>query len=286
MTKNKLCQINIDKLEITYLLTHDIAEIINGKDEIIEYYDFRLEKDKDNKEYAVCYNIIIETLNGSNGYNETLFGKISYGTYNPYRNQLYIGIDNKMLYEDDLLIGAIQIIEQTLHLEFMALSKLDFALDVEKDIIKVFYNLIKRDDIIPIILNKKIKDKDEEINELLHMATGTRRTPYLHKSFYIDNKEGGLTLACYDKTKEIIDNGNKKDYIIKKDGFEKIYRLEIRTIRHTLKDTLNKLSISEEELYRRLFDKDFLMNIYFALLDRLIRINQGNKTYNLLQFLL
>ena len=260
MTKNKLYQINIDKLEITYLLTHDITEIINGKDEIIEYYDFRLEKDKDNKEYAVCYNIIIETLNGSNGYNETLFGKISY--------------------------GAIQIIEQTLHLEFMALSKLDFALDVEKDIIKAFYNLIKRDDIIPIILNKKIEDKDKEINGLLHMATGTRRTPYLHKSFYIENKEGGLTLACYDKTKEIIDNGNKKDYIIKKDGFEQIYRLEIRTIRHTLKDTLNKLSISEEELYMRLFDKDFLMNIFFALLDRLIRINQGNKTYNLLQFLL
>lgn len=278
---------NIDKLEITYLLTKEITEIINGKDEIIEYYDFKLEKDKDNKEYAVCYNIIIEISNGDYGYNETLFGKISYGTFNPCRSQLYINIDNKILYEDgDILIGAIHIIEQTLNLDFMSLSKLDFALDIEKDIIKVFYNLIKRDDIIPIILNKKIKDKDEEINELLHMATGTRRTPYLHKSFYIENKEGGLTLACYDKTKEIIDNGNKKDYIIKKDGFEKIYRLEIRTIRHTLKDTLNKLSISEEELYRRLFDKDFLMNIYFALLDRLIRINQGNKTYNLLQFLL
>lgn len=286
MAKNRLCQMNIDKLEITYLLTKEIAEIINGKDEIIEYYDFRLEKDKDNKEYAVCYNIIVETSNGSCGYSETLFGKISYGTYNPYRNQLYINIDNKMLYEDDFLIGAIQIIEQTLHLEFMGLPKFDLALDIEKDIIKTFYNLIKKDDIIPIILNKKIKDKDEEINELLHMATGTRRNPYLHKSFYIENKEGGLVLNCYDKTKEIIDNGNKKDYIIKKDGFEKIYRLEIRTIRHTLKDTLNKLSISEEELYRRLFDKDFLMNIYFALLDRLIRINQGNKTYNLLHFLL
>lgn len=286
MAKNKL-YLNIDKLEITYLLTEQIAQIINGKDEVIEYYDFRLEKDKDNKEYAVCYNIIIETSNGGCGYNETSFGKISYGTYNPCRQQLYINIDNKILYEDgDILIGAISIIEQTLHLEFMGLPKLDFALDTEKDIIKVFYNLIKRDDIIPIILNKKRENKDEEINELLHMATGTRRKPYLHKSFYIKNKEGGLRLNCYDKTKEIIDNGNKKDYIIKKNGFEKIYRLEIRTIRHTLKDTLDKLSISEEELYRRLFDKDFLMNIYFALLDRLIRINQGNKTYNLLQFLL
>lgn len=283
----KKINLHIDKLEITYLLTHEIIELINGKDDIIDYYDFRLEKDKDNKEYAVCYNIIIETLNDSNGYDKTLFGKISYGTYNPYRNQLYINIDNKIFYkDDDILIGAISIIEQTLHLEYMALSKLDFALDVEKDIIKVFYNLIKKDDITPIILNKKITDKDEEIKQLLHMATGTRSHPYLYKSFYIGNKEGGLTLACYNKTKEIIDNGYKKEYIIKKDGFKRIYRLEIRTIRHTLKDTLNKLFIDEEELYRRLFDKDFLMKIFIALLDRLIRISQGDNTYNLLQFLL
>ena len=116
------------------------------------------------------------------------------------------------------------------------------------------------------------------------IAKGTRKNPVKYKSFYLSNKEKGLELACYNKLKEIQDNNYNKQYILDKINFKPIYRLEIRTNHKMLKDTMDKLGFTDDDLfYNILFNEDMLFKLYLSLLNRLIRIKYKNQTHSILE---
>lgn len=281
MKKTK-CDINIDKLEIQYLLTHEIVEVLNRIEDTEDFYEFEIKRTNSNYSYKNTFDIIIKNYNEKDGIYNIKLGTLYYGSFNPIRNQLYIAIENRELYSGNLV--SIHFIEEKLNLQFMTISKIDIAFDCNKNIINKYYNLIKNDNINYIVLNKKV-DKNEEI-DILTLGKGTLLRPLLHKSIYIKNRERGLELNAYNKTKEIKDNGNYKDYIVDTLGFNEIYRLEVRCNHKQLKDTLKAMNLTDEDvMYRAIIDKELLYDIYENLLNRLLRIDENGKSYNFLQFI-
>lgn len=301
--KNKIkYSISVDKLELTYLLTNEFTEFI---DKYIESYNNRLDKtdkiifeqynefylaaptDTIYYDYRIELDILIRDYNEDIGFYNRRIGKLFYGSNHPSRQQLYITLENKSLYNGD--INFLYYIADELNLQSLKISKLELAFDFNRSFIDKFYTIIKDDDFIPIIFNKRYKDKNEEIGELLHVSTGNRIKLNKFKSFYIKGKYqnyDGLELKYYNKGKEIEDRKFEKQYIIDKLGFKNIFRLEIRTNHKKLKYSPDKLGLTDEDLYMRLEDKKVLFNLFRLLLYRVIRIEFKEKTYSLLDFIL
>lgn len=270
----KKAALNIDRLEVAYSATSDVLEQLNIQDKIeTEFFTaIRIE----GKDYRNRFAIILD--DGTN------FGHILYGSYNPFRQNVYILVDNEILYSEKL--SFLWTIGIKLNLEFVEMSKLDLALDFNKNIIKSFYRLLRNEDYNFIILNKKVQP-DDEIKELLHISTGTRKKIHQFKCFYIFNREGGLTLNCYDKAKEIEDAGNEKQYIKDKLGYSNIFRLEVRTNHKILIDSLNKIGLTDDYLYEcicmGLYEE--LFDVYVELINRLVRIEHNNHVDSIINYL-
>lgn len=288
--------LNLDKLEVTYLLTTDFVNMIKERLEsyydrltnedniLIDYVDFRLTvpKEKLHLHYKYEFDLEVKDYEEDKGVYFRRFAKIFFGSNNPIRQQLYILVSNYALYNRDFL--HLHYIEDVLGLQFMSISKLDLALDMNTNFIGKFYHILKNDSFIPIILNKQHKDKDKVIKEMITISQGTRQNPTKYKSFYITNKEKGMELVAYNKLKEIEDNDFNKQYILDKLSFKPIYRLEIRTNHKMLKDTIDKLGLNDNDLfYNILFNEEELFKLFLSLLNRLIRFRYQNQTYNILE---
>lgn len=281
MMKKVKYDINIDKLEVQYLLTHEIADLLNEIDVMEDFYEFEIRRTNSNQNYKNTFDIVIKDYNEKDGVHDIKLATLYYGSFNPIRNQLYVSIENKELYNGNLV--SIHFIEEKLNLQFMAISKFDIAFDCDKNIINKYYSLIKNEAINYVILNKKI-DKNA-MNEVLNCGKGTLLKPYINKSFYIKNREGGLELNAYNKSIEIKEHNYDKQYIVDRLGFDTIYRLEVRCSHKQLKDTLKTLNLTDEDVfYRAIIDKDLLFDIYINLLNRLIRINENNEINNFLKY--
>ncbi|MEQ3236187.1 hypothetical protein [Bacteroides cellulosilyticus] len=273
--------INIDKLELQYLLTHEIASVLDEIEDIRDFYEFEIKRTNSNKNYKNTFEIILKLHDVEIGVYDVKFATLYYGSFNPIRNQMYISIENRELYSKNLV--SIHYIEDELNLQFMTISKIDIAFDCDCNLINRYYKLIKNDNINYIVLNKKV-DKNEEIS-ILNCGKGSLLKPYINKSFYIKNKEGGLELNAYNKSLEIRDNDYNKQYIADWLGFDNIHRLEVRCNHKQLKDTLRSLNLTDEDvLYRAILDKDLLFLIYTNLLNRILRVDDNNEIYNFLKY--
>lgn len=267
--------LNIDKLELSYKLSFECKSKLESINEL-SFSTFTLIRKNNNSNYRNNFEII---LNDSG-----IFGNLYFGSYNVNRQMIYISVDNKILYSNELIF--LLDIESNLNLELYTISKLDLALDYTYNFINRFYKLLKNEELEFIILNKKYSMNDK-ISTLLNVSTGTRMNIHLFKSFYINNKEKGLSLSAYNKLKEIQDNDNNKSYISDLINSDKIFRLEIRTNHTLLKDSLLKLGYTDSYLHDILINRinDELFELYNHLLYRLIRISYKNNTYSLLKFI-
>ena len=166
------------------------------------------------------------------------------------------------------------------------MSKIDIALDLNINIVRRFYRLYRDEAYSLVVLNKRYKDLDEVVREVLHVATGTRKRPLKNRSFYIESKDKSLALRCYNKSAELAESS--KDYIPNVSGKLPMYRLEVSLANHkNIAKTLAMLGVYEaEEVYCKLQDDNFLFSLFLTTLDRLIRVNKGRKGFNLLECLI
>lgn len=273
MSKNKE-YLNIDKLEICYTATAEIkTRLRNGVEFVNDFIIITRQFTKDN-------NLIYHNVELTNGLH---FGEITFGNKYFNKDLIYFSIDNRILYTEYL--PFINDVSNTLGLEFHSISKFDLAFDKSTNMIKKFYSVMNNETYDLMILNKRYGINDE-IGSLLHISSGTRKNPRKNKSFYINNAEGGLSLCCYNKTKEIHDKNDKKAYIFDVLQMKRIYRLEIRTEHHILRDTLNNLNMTEFYLYQLILNRcnEELFAIYKDLLSRLIEVKYKRNTICLLDF--
>lgn len=270
------CFLNIDRLEIAFLPTTEKAREIlsNG----LNYYGemFAITTASPTTDNALYYNITL-----SNGMH---FGEIVFGNKKFNKDKIYINVSNEILYTSYLYI--VNEVAAILDLEIHSISRLDLAYDTNKNVIEKFYSILRNNEYDLKILNK-IYGMNDEIGTLLHVSSGTRNNVRKNKSFYIKNIEGGLTLHCYNKSKEIEDNGNKKQYIKDVVNSNKIYRLEIRLEHFILNDTLKKIGFTDSYLYTILLNRDNaeLFFLYQTLLDRIIEVKHKRKSISFLEFI-
>lgn len=270
--KNKL---NVDKLELAFTTDEETLKLLESENEIKTRFFYLLRKPNDNN-YRNTFEVYFD--------DGMICGSLYFGTYNINRPYVYFMVANECFYNGRLTF--LYTLQCCLNLDFKLISKLDLALDYNVNIVNRFYKLLKDKELDFIILNKRI-NFETEIKDLLNVSTGSRLRIHKFKSFYIQNKEKGLSLNCYDKRKEIEDNNNTKQYIIDKFNYSKIFRLEVRTNHCLLKDSIDKLGFTDEYVYnclvRNINDKLYLL--YLNLLQRLIRIQYKSKVYSLVDFL-
>ena len=268
-------QFHLDKLEVAFKKNEVLQNHLNTNDKF-ESYEFLLVRNRTESNYKNNFDIYY--IDGSK------FGNLYFGSYNINRQLIYISITNENLYNDKF--KYIVNLQEQLNLEFHQISRIDFANDCNINAVNKFYKLLKNEDYDIIILNKSIKI-DDNINDLLNISQGTRKNIHKFKSFYIQNKEKGLVLNCYDKKKEIEDNNNAKSYILDHFNYKEVYRIEVRTNHHLLIDSLNSLGFTDDYLYyiiiNSIFDELYLL--FENLLNRLIRIKYKKDVYSLIDLL-
>jgi hypothetical protein len=184
----------------------------------------------------------------------------------------------------------IDFITQTLGLSFNNVTAIDIAVDASINFSKRIIHLLRDKQYIPIVNGRKVTDRKKIINNILYIGIGSveRIKEY---SFYIQQKKAhkdkseGLTLAVYNKNREISDNP-QKEYIRQTYLFPKrLYRMEIRINRDSMKNFLNANRIVFSS--QLLWDDDFLWFLYRSFLNRLIRFQSahGRHIYEVLDMI-
>lgn len=273
-------KVNLDKLVVAYrreeYTTNYILSQLNENSEG-NFDEFILIRNNELANYQHAYNIVIE--------GETI-GIIYWGHYNPQLQSIYIQYNNKALYNNNKL--NMTYIEDKLTLRFEKISQIDIALDFNFNIVNKIYKILRNKDLDIKILNK-IYGIDDSIPVLTN-ASGTRRKLFDNKSLRILSKNKDIGLFAYNKSREIAENGNAKQYIIDTNQFkatETTYRLEIRCKHKELRNTLEALNMTEDELYILAIcdNKDRLGEVYRHLIDRIIMARVGRKSQSILTLL-
>ena len=283
--KNLNFNLSIDKLEITYQASQQVRDALATIEEskvINEITVVRIEKPQ---HYQHEFLLFGKDYSVERGEYVRAIGVLFFGSVNENRKHIYISYNNAALY-DTYMLATRFYVEAALGLEFYRVSKLDIALDLNRNVITRFYRLYRDETYSLVILNKCYKDLDESVKEVLHISTGTRKRPFKNRTFYIENKDKSLALRCYNKTAELSES--EKEYIPNVSGKLPMYRLEVSLANHkNIAKSLSQLGVYDaDEVYCKLQNEEFLFSLFLTTLDRLIRVGKGRKRFNLLECLM
>ena len=264
---------DFDKLEITYEPTKEFNDILTDFENSIslgENDEFQLKRvPDDHLHYRYVYSL-------SKG--DVTIGKLYWDTYIQGRKDVYLLVDNKLLYNKELLSG-ISHYGQILGLKFKCISKLDICLDTSLNIVSAMCKLL-RDKNENIVLNGKcIKDRKMDVDAILHIGRGSLNRFWKHRQIVLANAAKNISVKFYDKALEI-DQKSHKDYIREAiNGSKRIYRMEVSLVgSKKIREVLRKLRIEQEYLYLHPFDESNenslgkLAIIFRYALNRIVRL--------------
>lgn len=278
--------INIDLLEITYQYNELVAEELM----VLNVGEFKtinnlLIQRKESFNYHYEYVLFCKDLDHNQTIINKKIGYLNFGSTNPNRSNIYVLYCNRALYDDFLLSSRFGI-EEALSLEFLNISKLDIAIDFNYNIQRHIVKAYKNDDYELIINGKNVLDESEVDNVSTVANKNPRKKLFQKYEFVISNANKDMTMKVYDKKKEIIDN-NKQYIIDKSRDTSTLYRLEISCKSHKMiSKTINSLKMNNEELYSSLQCKHILFDFFNSVLNRLIRLRKGRKTFSILDIAL
>ena len=278
--------ISLDKLEITYQGKQEVRDALAAIKESMVINEITVVRVEMPKHYQYEFLLFGKDYTDERGEFERPIGVLYFGSVNQNRPHIYINYHNAVLY-DEFMLATRFYVEEALGLEYLRVSKIDIALDLNRNIVSRFYRLYRDEAYSLVILNKKYKGIDESVKEVLHISTGTRKRPFKNRSFFIENKDKSLGLRCYNKSEELTES--EKDYIPNVSGKLPMYRLEVSLANYkNIAKTLALLDVcNAEELYSKLQTEDFLFSLFLATLNRLIRVvGKGRRRFNLLECLL
>lgn len=275
--------INLDRLELTYEknepLQTKLSDTTKNEFEFDSLWLIREQCKYYSNEFSIWGSDYDEHLDIV----ERRIGKLHFGSPNPNRPYIYLVYDNAALYSDYLLASRFYV-EEALGLVFMRVSKIDVAVDFNFNVVNSFYRLFKNPNYDLIVNGEKVKGMKCTVRDVLHIAGDTtRQRPFAHHTPVIKNADGSMLMRAYDKGKEI-DEESGKEYIREKSGFKKLYRIEVSLSCHkVIKKMLNKLGMTDEELYARLQHEKTLMDLFRVGLYSLIRVSRRRRSMSVLE---
>lgn len=270
--------INIDNLEITYHADCGTREYLTTHDHI-DLKDIWLQR-KMSRHYYNEFEIWCYDYNETKGLYSRMVGYLNFESPNPHRGEIYINYCNEALYSD-FIIGARFYLEEVLNLKFLRISKLDIAADFNFNIQRYILKSYKDLD-YELLINGEVVNESCVHGVGVYAGNNPRNRLFAKPSLDFANKNKTLTMRVYDKLKEIKEESNKT-YILERDGFTRIYRVEMTCKNHkVLYKSLVRLGLSDEDLYSMLDDHNVLQKLFTDLMNRLVRLRKNRTVYNLL----
>lgn len=217
------------------------------------------------------------------------FASIYFGNNTPYKQYIFMAIENSIFYESKL--HYIYNIEHELGLYFQFLSQIEIALDTDYDLYSHFMNDVYQNErLVPVIFKKAYKSMEELVNSVIFFSTGSRRNISQNISMEIRNNKKNMRLRIYDKSKEIQEQSPYKAYIQDNIQCEQIYRAEIKLKNEVLKENLKKIGTNIDYFYynQQILSDEWLLKLYLTSTNRIIKVQdpKKRKSYNLIEYLL
>ena len=270
----KSCCIVRDKIEQSFNYDADTIKALLDKEHegVIKIEDIILIRSDLERNFKHCFTVCL--LKDAQ---PVTLGYLYWKTYNTMRQDVYFKFENERLY--DTMMLPLDHIANTLKLQMSKLPCVDLAMDFNFNVIDKIYELEGHPNIDVIILNKK-RNKTEYIPEQTNTSKGSLCNSNQYRGFDIQarDKNHKLMISAYDKTLEI-NTVSHKHYIAKAEGFDNIYRLEVRASRNHLHTTLEALNITKEEFVTSLINKDdeVLIRVWKHLFSRILRFRKSGK---------
>ncbi len=150
-----------------------------------EFYLMRLEP---HGKYQYVFSIVVN--DGEDRW--VRFGLLYFGAFSKFLQQIYIRVDNEVLYNDNLLAYRFGL-EMRLGLEFRNFKQIDVAFDTELNIPYRFMKYYKNFEDYALIVNRKeCKNEEEVLEELFHIKKGSRKRPYKEHGCDLKAKNGNI----------------------------------------------------------------------------------------------
>ena len=282
----KRYQINIDRLEITYLATPEQKEYLSNKECIEFYFNSITLRRCECRNYENEFAIITTDFDKERGIYERCIGHLHFGSPNPNRQNVYVVYENEVLYNRNWLATRFYL-GDALGFEFKQISKLDIAADFNFNVNRRFYRVYKDGNYNLVVNGKKIRGLDEKVKDVIHLTGNTsRKRAFANPTPVIKNADGSLSMKVYDKSKEI-EEASGKEYVRDAAGFSHLWRIEVSCSNHkTLKTALDKVGMTDEDLYVDMQNEGVKICLFKTLMDKLIRVLHKRHSFPLMDVLL
>ncbi len=266
---------NIDRLEVCYIASKEVID--NLEDTTLwerEGYRIKSEYSEGIETLLKVEVIAPETESGYRDYARIRIGNTFEKEGDSFR-YCWIRLENEILYRDAKEIAYLYWLEEDLSLSFNNISYIELALDSSKNFFKRARAAIRSEEFTPIVLGRAYPELREVIPSLKYIHTGDRRR-YRTESLLIKSKDKTLALEIYEKSREIGESG--KEYIRESfGGSSSFYRLEAKIRNKALKDYTIKSGLSQEDIYRRITERELLFEVWLFYTDKLLRFVDGNR---------
>lgn len=273
MSKKKRINFNVDKLKICYRQNADTFNYFKELQcpQFINRCDYTLHLLNCDDSHAEV-NVII---------GNAVLGMFVFNNSKQYEGLCFFKFENKSLYDvltfadghKYNLIGLITYIADDLDLEFNNITEVEIAMDCNFNISAKIRKLIRDYSNYDMFVNgKKVKDPNRVIDNYHETFKRNRKRLLYPPTLYFEQaKTDAPIMRIYNKTDEINDNGEFKNYINDWNGFGNIdtYRVEVRLKSNSIKEYLTRLDTDRHPL-DLLQDPDALFSIWNYFGNRLV----------------
>lgn len=272
-------KLNIDKLEVCYIAPKELIDSLEDTSSW-EREGYRLQEEESNKIETVL-RIEILCPEAESGFLD--FARLRIG--NKFEKEgdstryCWIRLQNRALYVPGREYGelaSLYWIEEDLGLTFNNITEIELALDSTINWFKRVKSAIRNEELTPIVLGRAYPDKKDIISKVLYIHTADRER---YRSNTLVVKSGDMSLKLYNKGEEIEESG--KGYIRECFGVSgNMFRSEIRANNRALSDFAGG---SQYDIYMRLLDRAFLLDLYLFYSNKLLRFREKRSQVSIVQ---
>lgn len=176
-------------------------------------------------------------------------------------------------------IHCIGYIMEDLNLEFVSITELHISNDSNVNKIAKFMRYKRDIENFDMIVNrKKVIGDREKIDGYKEIWQSSRKKKENPSIYIQQKKETAPKLCCYNKSIEIEDNGNEKEYVREWNNFgnQTIFRNELRLRWESLKEYFGNIDIHDFSMVEYLMIEKNLIEMYQHFVSRLIHFKSKN----------
>ena len=226
---------------------------------------------------------------------DMLFGNFHFTNSKKYEGLCWLTLENQAFYRNYKNVGAysfvyyLNSIAYNLNLIYNNTTEIEICADSTNNIDRKLRRLIKDHSNYEMILNgKKITDPFRKIENYHESFSRSREKLIPSPTLYFEQvKKDAPLMRVYNKSLEIADNKDQKNYIEEWDNFGKmpIHRAEIRLKNESIKQAWEKFTenLPDDEpmkqadgITQMLDDENFLVWIWREYTNRLVTFNDPN----------